>query len=131
MVPTLAASGDSVIISKYYRHGRDVQVGDIVSFKHPMREDMRASKRVVGMPGDFVLRDTPEKGQGMMIQVPQGHCWVVGDNLSHSRDSRMFGPLPLALIRGKVVGIFRGWTLLPERVPDALVDAADDVYAVE
>lgn len=144
MVPTLAASGDSVLISKYYRHGRDLKVGDIVSFKHPLREDIRASKRIIGMPGDFVLRDTPEKGQGMMIQVfqsmsileaacdtdssflqvPQGHCWVVGDNLNHSRDSRMFGPIPLGLVKGKVVAIFRGWTLWPERVPDALVDSS-------
>lgn len=36
-------------------------------------------------------------------QVPEGHCWVVGDNLAYSRDSRMFGPLPLALIKGKIV----------------------------
>lgn len=69
MAPTLAPSGDSVLISKYYRHGRGLKVGDVVSFKHPLREDMRASKRVIGMPGDFVLRDTPDKGMGMMIQV--------------------------------------------------------------
>lgn len=37
-------------------------------------------------------------------QVPQGHCWIVGDNLAASRDSRQFGPVPLALIRGKVIG---------------------------
>jgi inner membrane protease subunit 1 len=28
---------------------------------------------------------------------------VIGDNLPASRDSRMFGPMPLALIRGKVI----------------------------
>lgn len=69
MVPTFAPSGDVVLISKYYRHGRDVQVGDVVSFKHPLREDIRACKRVIGMPGDFVLRDTPGRGRDMMIQV--------------------------------------------------------------
>lgn len=36
-------------------------------------------------------------------KVPQGHCWLVGDNLPASRDSRTFGPVPLALIRGKVI----------------------------
>lgn len=37
-------------------------------------------------------------------QVPAGHCWVAGDNQAHSRDSRLYGPVPLALVRGKVVG---------------------------
>lgn len=37
-------------------------------------------------------------------QIPDGHCYIVGDNLTWSRDSRMFGPLPLALIRAKVIG---------------------------
>lgn len=72
MVPTLASDGDCVLISKYYHHGRGIKVGDIISFKHPLREDTRASKRVIGMPGDFVLRDTPGKGKGMMIQVGSG-----------------------------------------------------------
>ncbi|TKA68681.1 hypothetical protein B0A49_09550 [Cryomyces minteri] len=107
MIPTLAASGDSVVISKHFRRGRDVEVGDIVSFLHPVKDGEYAMKRVLGMPGDFVLRDTPGKGEGTMVQVPEGHCWVVGDNLFHSRDSRMFGPLPLALIRGKAVA--RAW----------------------
>jgi inner membrane protease subunit 1 len=47
-------------------------------------------------------------------QVPKGHCWVVGDNMPYSRDSRHFGPLPMALIKGKVIAkVFpwseRGW----------------------
>ena len=35
------------------------------------------------------------------MQVPEGHCWVLGDNLTESRDSRVYGPIPLALVRGK------------------------------
>ena len=35
--------------------------------------------------------------------MPEGHCWLIGDNLPESRDSRTFGPVPLALIMGKVV----------------------------
>lgn len=38
-----------------------------------------------------------------------GHCWIVGDNLLASRDSRYFGPLPMALIQGKVVGKIFPW----------------------
>lgn len=35
--------------------------------------------------------------------MPEGHCWVLGDNLTESRDSRVYGPLPLGLVSGKVV----------------------------
>ncbi|KAI1007969.1 hypothetical protein K3495_g250 [Podosphaera aphanis] len=61
------------------------------------------------MPGDYVLRDTPGKGDGKMFQVPEGHCWVIGDNLEYSRDSRHYGPVPLALIHGKVIATVLPW----------------------
>lgn len=40
---------------------------------------------------------------GPFIRVPRGYVWVVGDNLSNSTDSRRYGPVPLGLIRGKIV----------------------------
>lgn len=111
MIPTIAWDGDWILLSKLHRYGRNVSVGDLISYLHPIRQGVVGVKRVVGMPGDFVLRDTPpdtygqreEKREHWMVQVPEGHCWVVGDNLDASRDSRHFGPLPLALVRGKVV----------------------------
>ena len=121
-------------------------VGDLVDFVHPIIPGIGAVKRIVGMPGDFVVshytggigraereniveRDssgniilkskgigdpmeelaTGRKRQQKMIQVPEGHCWILGDNLSESRDSRVFGPLPLALIKGKVVARVLPW----------------------
>lgn len=69
MVPTIAASGNWVLISRSYRRGRNVAVGDVVSFAHPVIVGQSAIKRVIGMPGDFVLRDTPGKGAGVMLQV--------------------------------------------------------------
>lgn len=68
MLPTLASFGDWVWISKYYRRGRGVKAGDIVSFKHPVRTGERAVKRVLAMEGDFVLMNTPGKSEAM-IQV--------------------------------------------------------------
>lgn len=103
MLPTIGLDGDRVLISYLYRRGRGIKVGNLVSFEHPVRKGTFATKRVIGMPGDFVLRDTPGKGCGSVVQVPQGHCWVAGDNLQWSRDSRHFGPLPLALVRGRVI----------------------------
>ena len=66
-----------------------------------------------------MLRDTPGKGKGMMVQVPQGHCWVAGDNQRWSRDSRMYGPLPLALVKGKVTHRVQPWSW-PVRVERGL-----------
>lgn len=40
--------------------------------------------------------------------MPEGHCWLIGDNLPESRDSRTFGPLPLALVKGKVLAKLGG-----------------------
>ena len=40
-----------------------------------------------------------------VIRVPEGHCWVQGDNLEWSRDSRLFGPLPLGLVKSKVLAV--------------------------
>lgn len=33
----------------------------------------------------------------------------MGDNLDASRDSRMFGPMPMALIKGKVIAKVLPW----------------------
>jgi len=33
--------------------------------------------------------------------VPAHHCFVLGDNRNHSQDSRHFGPIPLATVKGR------------------------------
>ncbi|KAI5362514.1 putative peptidase S26A, signal peptidase I, lexA/Signal peptidase-like superfamily [Septoria linicola] len=128
MVPTIESYGEWIWISKYYRRGRGVQIGDLVSFKSPIVAGEQAVKRVVGLPGDFVLMDTPGKSD-TMIQVPEGHCWVAGDNLLYSRDSRTYGPLPMALIKGKVLAKYNfhryypsGFTWLDQGLQPAVED---------
>jgi len=87
-----------------------VKVGDVVSFDSVVVAGEEVIKRVVGMQGDFVvLQDEAGRGE-KMLQVPEGHCWVVGDNLSASRDSRHFGPMPMAVIKGKVVAKVFPWS---------------------
>lgn len=68
MLPNINSSGDWLWISKYYRRGRGIKVGDLVSFQHPVRLGDYAVKRIMGLEGDFVLMNTPGKSDAM-IQV--------------------------------------------------------------
>jgi inner membrane protease subunit 1 len=74
MLPTLPSFGSYVIINKYYRRGRGVTVGDIVSFKHPVRRGDFAVKRVMGLEGDFVLMYAPGANDAM-LQVKTTEQW--------------------------------------------------------
>lgn len=38
---------------------------------------------------------------GCTMQVPPGHVWLQGDNTLNSTDSRHYGPVPYALLRGR------------------------------
>ena len=76
MFPTLHNYGNSLIISKLHKYGRRVQVGDIIVYKQPQFSQMISAKRVLGMPGDYVVTDVPcRKGepdvneQSNMLQV--------------------------------------------------------------
>ncbi|CAL3966657.1 hypothetical protein PZA11_003240 [Diplocarpon coronariae] len=109
MLPTLEVIGDFVLIDKRFRRGRGVLVGDVVCFDSVVETGGRVIKRVVGLGGDYVMLDTPETTD-RMIQVPEGHCWVVGDNMPYSRDSRHYGPVPMALVRGKVIAKAFPWS---------------------
>ena len=55
MLPTLEVTNDWVLISRFYRRGRDVAVGDIVTFDS-VAEPGEVIKRVLGLEGDYVLK---------------------------------------------------------------------------
>jgi len=75
----------------------------VVAARHPAMVGERVVKRVVGLAGDWV-QEGGEDGQSCVL-VPQGHCYLSGDNEPYSLDSRHYGPVPLALLVGKVVGV--------------------------
>ena len=150
MMPTIPAAHSRSVYSPLYAHGRaGLKLGDIVQAQHPLFPRMAIGKRVVGMPGDYVLRDenlaataggawvegfgdgraeqpgNHERSEPLMVQVPEGHVWLAGDNMAWSRDSRFYGPVPLALIKAKTLWLTTGlfswesvWTEQVRRIED-------------
>ena len=87
-----------------------ISIGDVVVVEHPQREGT-ICKRVLGLPGDEIILkkssySTKSKG---LLKVPDGHLWLEGDNSANSLDSRTYGPVPAAMIVGRVP--FRVWPL--------------------
>lgn len=108
MLPTLNCHGNFVHVNKLHRLGANCKLGDVIICAKPTLPTQRVCKRITGLPGDYVLIDPSNKSSTHMIQVPQGHFWVTGDNLAQSIDSRTYGPMPLGLVKGKVVGVSDG-----------------------
>lgn len=104
--------------------------GDVVVFKAPKTEpcseiECEYIKRIIGVPNDKIMvlggevyvngqilkedylfsGTTTSSGfslpEGKEIIVPENHYLVMGDNRSHSRDGREFGPIPKQSIIGK------------------------------
>lgn len=99
--------------------------GDVVVLSPPegATADKPYIKRVIGLPGDtFAIRDDnvyingielvePYLDSGTVtencrelcgpLEVPEGSVVVLGDNRSHSEDSRFFGFVPIENIIGK------------------------------
>lgn len=59
MYPTLRFQGEALLISKLYKYGKGVGVGDMIIIRHPYFLHSHAGKRVLGMPGDYVLKSEP------------------------------------------------------------------------
>jgi nickel-type superoxide dismutase maturation protease len=71
----------------------------IVVVEHPDRPGFEMVKRLTGVPGDTL---------GALV-LEDDQYWVIGDRPEASTDSRWFGPVGGAAIRGTVV--FRYWPL--------------------
>ena len=106
MEPTYP-DGSRVVVRRATRAVR----GDVVAFIPPFDEGVTPAKnggnlwylkRVAAGPGEVV--PTQYLGYpGGVVTVPDGHYFLVGDNLMESADSRQEGPVDGRRLRGVVV----------------------------
>eukprot|EP00292_Cryptomonas_paramecium_P019133 CAMPEP_0113714122 /NCGR_PEP_ID=MMETSP0038_2-20120614/32413_1 /TAXON_ID=2898 /ORGANISM="Cryptomonas paramecium" /LENGTH=111 /DNA_ID=CAMNT_0000641007 /DNA_START=192 /DNA_END=524 /DNA_ORIENTATION=- /assembly_acc=CAM_ASM_000170 len=103
MYPTFNIQGDLVLVEYQSVRNDRLRVGDVVVARSPTNPKQAVCKRITGMPGDVVEVAPQYDFQPVRHHlVPRGHVWLQGDNLANSTDSRIYGPIPLALVRGKV-----------------------------
>ncbi len=123
MYPTYK-DGEYLMANKIQYKFSEPKRGDVIIFKYSDTQDF--IKRIIGLPGDQVmLKDgyvyingnkLDESGyldssvysnggeylhEGETITVSEGQYFVCGDNRQHSSDSRTFGPIEKAVIKGK------------------------------
>lgn len=72
-------------------------------------EELQEDYLPEGTVTDSMATDSISGGQFLDLIVPEGTVFVMGDNRSHSADSRRFGCIPYEKIEGKVV--LRFWPL--------------------
>ena len=115
MIPTMAntpGSGTLAIVDTFsYKVMNDkYKRGDVVICASPSDIDKNVCKRIAATAGDEVViysrnknhRVHPLAGPPPSITIPPGHVWLAGDNAANSTDSRKYGPVSLALIKGRV-----------------------------
>ncbi|XP_024879942.1 mitochondrial inner membrane protease subunit 1-like isoform X1 [Temnothorax curvispinosus] len=96
MEPTLYTN-DVLLLERISVRLQRLEKGDIVISKCPNNPEQNICKRIVGLPGDRI-RD------GFTVTtIPYGHVWLEGDNRNNSIDSRVYGPIPQGLLRGRAL----------------------------
>lgn len=125
--PTIS-DGERFITDKITYRFNNPTRGDFVVINSPRNESIDFIKRIIALPGETILIANGEvflNGQlldessylqpgtktypesflqdNTPLLVPWDHYFVMGDNRSHSSDSRDFGPIPKESIVGKAV----------------------------
>ncbi len=111
--------GDRILVDHLSYVFGEVERGDIVVLQYPLDPSLDYIKRVIGLPGDEICIESgrvevngvrldepyiegPDPGTSVRTRVEPEHFYVLGDNRAHSSDSREFGQVPRANLRGRV-----------------------------
>uniref|UniRef100_A0ACD6A1S8 Uncharacterized protein n=2 Tax=Avena sativa TaxID=4498 RepID=A0ACD6A1S8_AVESA len=94
-------TGEYALVQRSGLARYDFSRGEVVTFVSPVDHRSTLVKRLIGLPGDWI--SVPETAE--IRKIPEGHCWVEGDNGSVSWDSRCYGPVPLGLVQGRVTHV--------------------------
>ncbi|CAA3006079.1 mitochondrial inner membrane protease subunit 2 [Olea europaea subsp. europaea] len=92
---------DHALVEKFCLEKYKFSHGDVVVFHSPSNHKQKNVKKITALPGDWI--NITSSYDAMMI--PEGHCWVEGDNPACSMDSGSFGPIPLSLVCGQVTHV--------------------------
>lgn len=113
-------SRDLVLVAKWpIKVWRQYRKGDVVVLRSPVYPDTKVIKRLTGTEREWRTRRLGLRQE----PIPEGFCWVTGDGGAlYSEDSEMYGPIPLALIEGRVSYVL--WPPsrmgpVPKRLPEA------------
>lgn len=108
MKPTLF-SDNILICNKIASRINRLSRNDIVIAIHPSNPQNLICKRLIALPGDIVLMNSPKEikddegsSDTETIFIKPGNCWLEGDNRINSTDSRNYGQIPMGLIKSKV-----------------------------
>ncbi|KAF6766386.1 peptidase S24/S26A/S26B/S26C [Ephemerocybe angulata] len=106
MLPTLGNEGEIVVVDRLSTRldPYNIARGELLILLSPLNPKRYICKRVVGLPGDVVCVDpTGQQAPSTEhVRIPKGHIWIMGDNADASRDSRIYGPVPIGLVQGKL-----------------------------
>ncbi|XP_067635935.1 mitochondrial inner membrane protease subunit 1 [Eurosta solidaginis] len=120
MEPTLH-SKNILLTERISRRFHNPRRGDIIIAVSPTDPKQFICKRVVGIPGDRIAlkssvapatdtsADEAVANRKLKMlkfideYVPRGFIWIEGDNSANSSDSRYYGPIPIGLVKSRVV----------------------------
>lgn len=112
-------NSDWVFVNCWRAKQFDLHRGEVVVLVSPKDPTDNVIKRIVGLDGDLILPHD-HAYQHDMVRVPEGHCWVEGDNWSNSVDSNKYGPVPQGLVFGVATRILwppYRWQVLEAHLP--------------
>jgi signal peptidase I len=118
-------NGDYLIVDEISYRFREIKRGEVIVFKSPQNPSIRLIKRVIGLPNETIeikdgkikiIKDNEVKildekdyfdrfiytAGDVKLTLKDDEYYVLGDNRSHSADSRFLGPINKKLIIGRV-----------------------------